>query len=62
MRIRVRDVSALDRAVVRIDGRVVRRTKRKRLRLRLQPGLRVSVTAVDVAGNAARVRTTVPRC
>lgn len=62
VRVRVRDVSALDRVVLRVDRRVVRRTTRKNLRIRVRSGLRISVTAVDVAGNPARVRTTVPRC
>jgi uncharacterized delta-60 repeat protein len=62
MRVRIRDSSALERVVVRFDRRVVRRTTRKNLRLRIRPGLRVSVTAVDVAGNPARVSTTVPPC
>jgi hypothetical protein len=62
MRITISDASPLHRLVVRIDRRVVRRTTRKRLRLRVHPGQRVSVTAVDAAGNPARVRTTVPPC
>jgi uncharacterized delta-60 repeat protein len=62
MRIRIRDTSPLDRLVLRIDRRVVRQTTRKRLRIRVHPRERVSVTAVDAAGNPARVRTTVPRC
>jgi hypothetical protein len=62
MRVTIRDASPLDRVVLRIDRRVVRRTARKRLRLRVHPGQRVSITAVDAAGNPARVGTTVPRC
>jgi hypothetical protein len=62
MRVRIRDMSALDRVVLRVDRRVVRRTTRRNLRLPVRPGQRVSVTAVDVAGNPARVRTTIPRC
>jgi len=62
MRIRIRDTSPLDRLVVRINRRVVRHTTRKRLRIRVHPRQRVSVTAVDAAGNPARVRTTVPPC
>lgn len=62
LRIRIRDDSPLDRLVVRFDGQVVRRTTRKRLRLRVRPGLVVSFTAVDAGGNRARAKTTVPPC
>jgi uncharacterized delta-60 repeat protein len=62
MRVRVRDASPLERLVLRANGRAIRRTTRKRLRLRVRAGMRVSVTAVDAGRNPARVRTTVPRC
>jgi uncharacterized delta-60 repeat protein len=61
-RVRIRDSSPLDRVVVRVNRRVFIRTTRRNLRFRVRPGLRVSVTAVDVAGNPARVRTTVQPC
>jgi uncharacterized delta-60 repeat protein len=49
--VRIRDLSRLERVVVRADGRVVRRTTRKRFRVRLPAGSRrVSVRAIDLAG------------
>jgi uncharacterized delta-60 repeat protein len=63
--VRITDLSALDRVVVRADGRVIRRTSRKRLRARLPEGegtRRVSVRATDLAGNVSTKRVRLPRC
>jgi uncharacterized delta-60 repeat protein len=61
--IRITDLSALDSVVVRAGGRVIRRTHRKRFRVRLPDGARrASVKATDLAGNTSRVRTRLPRC
>jgi uncharacterized delta-60 repeat protein len=63
LRIRISDLSGLDRVVVRADGRVIRRTSRKRLRARLPAGTgRVSVRATDLAGNSSIRRVRLPRC
>jgi hypothetical protein len=54
LRVRISDLSALDRVIVRADGRVIRRTSRKRLRVRLPKGTRrLSVRATDLAGNSS---------
>jgi uncharacterized delta-60 repeat protein len=63
IRVRITDASALDRVVVRADGRVIRRTTRKRFRIRLPRGTRrVSVRAWDLAGNLGGRGSLVPRC
>lgn len=62
VRVRVHEEVGLARVVVRIGRRVVRRTTRKPQRFRVRPGMRVSVVAVDLAGNATRLGTTAPPC
>ena len=63
LRVRVRDLSALDAVVVRASGRVVRRTSAKRFRVPLPEAAgRVSVRATDLAGNTSRKRTRLPHC
>ena len=62
VRVRVHEEVGLDRVAVRVGRRVVRRTTRKPQRFRVRPGMRVSVVAVDLAGNVTRIGTTVPRC
>lgn len=63
IRVGARDAIGLDKVVVRADGRVVRRTHRRRLGLRLPRGVRrVLVVATDLAGNASRERVRLPRC
>ena len=63
VRVRVTDLSALDGVVVRADGRVVRRTSRKRFRLRVPHATRrVSVRATDLARNSSTRRLRLPRC
>lgn len=61
-RVRVHEEGGLDRVVIRAGRRVVGRTTRKPQRFRVRPGMRVSVVAVDLAGNVTRVGTTVPPC
>jgi uncharacterized delta-60 repeat protein len=63
IRVRITDASALDRVVVRADGRVIRRTTLKRFRVRLPRGTRrVSVRATDLAGNLGGRGTRLPHC
>jgi uncharacterized delta-60 repeat protein len=63
VRVRVRDLSELDGVVVRAGGRVVRRTDRKRFRLRTPHRAgRLSIRATDLAGNSSRLRSRLPRC
>jgi hypothetical protein len=68
LRIRIGDRSRLRGAQVRLDGRLVRTTKRKRLRLRvpartLRAGRhRVTVVARDSPGNRARKSVRFRRC
>jgi uncharacterized delta-60 repeat protein len=63
LRVRITDLSALDSVVVRADGRVVRRTSRKRLRVRLRAATsRVSVRATDLADNTSTRKVRLPRC
>jgi hypothetical protein len=63
LRVSITDVSGLERVVVRADGRVIRRTTRKRFRARVPEGTRrMSLRATDLAGNRSRARTRVPRC
>ena len=63
LRVRISDLSALERVVVRADGRVIRRTSRKRLRARLPEGTRrLSVRATDLAENVSTRRVRLPRC
>ena len=62
VRVRVHEEVGLDRVVVRIGHRVVRRTTRKPQRFRVRPGMRVAVVAVDLARNVTRVGTTIPPC
>jgi uncharacterized delta-60 repeat protein len=63
LRIRVRDVSALDAVVVRAGGHIIRRTSAKRVRVRVPRRVRrLSVTAIDLARHTSRVRTRLPRC
>jgi uncharacterized delta-60 repeat protein len=60
--VRIADASEVE-SVARIGDRVVRRTTRKRFRLRSrQGGRRVSVWATDLAENVARKRVRLPRC
>lgn len=67
-RIRIGEHTALRRASVTIDGRLARRTRKKRFALRvntrrLRTGRhRLTVTAVDLAGNRARRTFRVRRC
>jgi hypothetical protein len=62
VRVRIRDASRLRVARVRLDGRVVARTTRKRFRVRIPAGRlksgshRIRVTATDRSGNR-RTRT-----
>ena len=61
--VRITDLSGIDEAVVRADGRVIRRAHRKRFRTRLpDDARRVSVRAVDLAGNASTRKRRLPRC
>ena len=61
--VRISDLSRLERVVVRADDRVVRRTTRKRFRVRLPSGSRrVSVRAIDLAGLLGASGRTLPRC
>jgi uncharacterized delta-60 repeat protein len=63
LRVRISDLSALDRVIVRADGRVIRRTSRKRLRVRLPKGTRrLSVRATDLAGNSSIRKARLPQC
>jgi uncharacterized delta-60 repeat protein len=63
VRVRVTDLSGIDAIIVRADGRVIRRTTRKRFRVRLPVGAqRVSVRATDLARNVARERVRLGRC
>jgi hypothetical protein len=63
LRVRVRDLSGLDAVVVRGGGHVLRRTRAKRFRVKLPDGARrAAVTATDLAGNASRKRSRLPRC
>jgi hypothetical protein len=67
-RVRVAEGSALRRATLSVDGRVVRRTRKKRFGARvaarrLDPGRhRLTVTAVDRAGNRAARTVRFMRC
>jgi hypothetical protein len=67
-RVRIREASALRRATLSVDGRPVRRTRRKRFGARvgvrrLSPGRhRLTVTAVDRAGNRAARTVRFRRC
>jgi uncharacterized delta-60 repeat protein len=62
-RVRVTDLSAVEAVVVRADGRVIRRTTRKRLRFRIPSGTRrVSVRAIDLAQNVSTARLRLARC
>jgi hypothetical protein len=67
-RVRVADASALKRVLVRVDGRLVRKTKTARFRQRvrahsLRPGRhRLAVVATDSAGNRARQSLQFIRC
>jgi uncharacterized repeat protein (TIGR01451 family) len=66
--IRIRDASALRRAVVRVDGRTLRRTKEKRFRVSIPANdMRagrhtISVLAVDARGNRRTVTRSFRRC
>jgi uncharacterized delta-60 repeat protein len=61
--VRIRDLSAMDEVVVRAGGRVLRRTTRKRFRVRTRRDTRrLSVRATDLAGNSSRVAARLPRC
>jgi uncharacterized delta-60 repeat protein len=61
--VRIRDLSALERVVARVDGRRVRTTRRKRFRLRVRAeARRLSVTATDLAGNTRTRRIQLPAC
>jgi hypothetical protein len=61
--VRIRDASGLDHAVVRVNRRIVRFTARSRFRVRTRRGgLRLSVRATDLAGNASTSGVRLPRC
>ena len=63
VRVRVSDLSALDRVVVRAGRRVIRRSSQKRFRVRVRRGTRrISVRATDLARNSSRVSVRLPRC
>jgi uncharacterized delta-60 repeat protein len=63
IKVRITDLSGMDEVVVRANGRVIRRTSRKRLRVRLPKGTRrLSVRATDLAGNSSVRRLRRPRC
>jgi uncharacterized delta-60 repeat protein len=62
-RVRVTDLSGIEHVVVRAGARVIRRTARKRFRVRLPSGARrLSVRATDLAGNSSIRRVRLPRC
>jgi hypothetical protein len=61
--VRIRDLSRMDRVVVRAGRRVVRRTNRQRFRVRVrQGGRRITVRATDLAENSSSRRVRLPRC
>ena len=61
--VRIDDVSRMDAVIVRADGQVIRRTNRKRFRVRVpDDARRVSVRATDLAGNSSAERARLPRC
>jgi len=63
VRVRISDLSGMERVVVRADGSVVRRTTRKRFRVRLPAGSRrVSVRAIDLAEHLGARSSRLPRC
>ena len=68
VRVRIRDASRLRSARVRLDGRVVARTTRKRFRVRIPAGRmasgqhRIRVTATDRAGNRRTRAVRFTRC
>jgi uncharacterized delta-60 repeat protein len=68
VRIRISDLSALSRVHVRLDGRRVRATRKRRFSIRLRPSRlrpgrhRLSVIARDVAGNRGVRRIRFKRC
>jgi len=68
LRARVADRSGIRRAVVRVDGRPVRRTRRRRFAVTIRAARlrgrrhRITVTAVDGAGNRRTVKRTFRRC
>jgi uncharacterized delta-60 repeat protein len=62
-RVKIEDLSALEAVVARTGSWVVRRTTRKRFRVRTRRGgRRVSVRATDLAGNSSRKAVRLPRC
>ncbi|MGH3951665.1 MAG: DUF11 domain-containing protein [Pseudonocardiaceae bacterium] len=67
-RFRVRDASRLRRVVVKLNGRTIKRTKRKRFKVRINAKVmrsgrhRVRVIAVDRAGNRRVMRRSFRRC
>jgi uncharacterized delta-60 repeat protein len=61
--VRIRDLSRMDRVVVRAGDRVVRRTTRKRFRVHVRRGgRRIEVRATDLAGNSSSRSLHLPRC
>jgi uncharacterized delta-60 repeat protein len=63
LRVRITDLSGLEEVVVRAGRRVLRRTTRKRFRLRLPSGARrASVEATDLAENVSIRRVRLPVC
>ena len=63
LRVRITELSGLDQVVVRAGRRAVRRTTRKRFRVRLPSGTRrASVKAADLAGNVSARSVRLPRC
>jgi uncharacterized delta-60 repeat protein len=63
LRVRITDLSGLDQVVVRAGRRALRRTTRKRFRVRLPGGTRrASVKATDLAGNVSTRSVRLPRC
>lgn len=60
--VEIEDISGVE-TIVRVNGRVVRSTHRKRFRVRARGGGgRVSVVATDLADNSTRRRARLPRC
>ena len=64
LRVRIRDLSPMDRVVVRAGAKVIERTNRKRSRVfvRGDGGRRLTVRATDLAGNSATRRVRLPPC
>jgi hypothetical protein len=61
--VRIGDLSGMDEVIVRAGRRVLRRTHRKRFRVRPPEGTRrLNVRATDLAGNSSTRNVRLPRC